>query len=76
MTKQAFIFPPTQYSTRTEHIRIDCHFIHEKIVSRDITTRFINSNDLLTYVFSKTLQDPRIDYICDKLSAYDLYARA
>jgi hypothetical protein len=30
---------------RTKHIEIDCHFIKEKILSRDIITHFVNSND-------------------------------
>ena len=39
----------------TKHIEIDCHFVREKIESGDITTSFINSNDQLTNVFTKSL---------------------
>ena len=39
-------------------------------------TSFVNSNDQLAYIFTKSLKGPRIKYICDKLSAYDLYALA
>jgi len=35
----------------TKHIEIDCHFIQEKIVSGDIKTEFVNSNDQLTNIF-------------------------
>ena len=64
------------FHEKMKHIEIDCHFICEKILSEIITTSFVNSNDQLVDVFSKSLRGPRIKYICDKLGAYDLYAPA
>ena len=64
------------FHERTKHIEIDYHFIREKILSRDITTSFVNSNDQLADVFTKSLRGPRISYMCNKLGAYDLYAPA
>jgi len=64
------------FHERTKHIEIDCHFIREKIMSGEIATSFVSSNDQLTYIFTKSLREPRITYICDKLDAYDLYAPA
>ena len=61
---------------RTKHIEVDCHFIREKIASGCMTTSFVNSNDQLANNFTKSLRGPRIKYICDKLSAFDLYAPA
>jgi len=60
----------------TKHIEIECHFIREKIISGDIKTEFVNSNNQLAYIFTKPLQGPRIDYICNNLGTYDLYAPA
>ena len=61
---------------RTKHIEVDCHFIREKIASRCVATSFINSNDQLAHIFTKSLRSPRIKYICNKLGAYDIYAPA
>ena len=44
------------------------------IISGDIKTEFVNSNNQLADIFTKILRGPRIDYICNKLGTYDLYA--
>ena len=62
------------FHERTKHIEVDCHFIREKIVSRCVATSFVNSNDQLAYIFTKSLRGPRIKYICNKFGAYNIYA--
>ena len=62
------------FHERIKHIEVDYHFIKEKIASGCMTTSFVNSNDQLADMFTKSLRDPRIKYICDKLGAFDLYA--
>ena len=60
----------------TKHIGEDCHFIREKIASGCMTTSFVKSSDQLPDIFTKSLRGPKIQYICNKLGAYDLYAPA
>ncbi|RVX10177.1 Retrovirus-related Pol polyprotein from transposon RE1 [Vitis vinifera] len=64
------------FHERTKHIKVDYHFIREKIASGCVATSFVNSNDQLADIFTKSLRGPKIKYICNKLSAYDIYAPA
>ena len=64
------------FHKRTKHIELDCRFIREKIVLGCMTTSFVNSSNQLADIFTKSLRDTRIQYICNKLGAYDLYSPA
>ena len=64
------------FHERTKHIEVNCHFIREKIASECVATSFVNSNDQLADIFTKSLRDPRIKYICNKLGAYNIHAPA
>ena len=64
------------FHERTKHIEVDFHFIREKIASRCMTTNFVNSNEQLADIFTKSLRGHRIKYRCDKLGVFYLYALA
>ena len=44
------------FHERTKHIEVDCHFIREKIASGCVATSFVNSNDQLADIFTKSLK--------------------
>ncbi|RVW27700.1 Retrovirus-related Pol polyprotein from transposon RE2 [Vitis vinifera] len=44
------------FHERTKHIEVDCHFIREKIASRCVATSFVNSNNQLADIFTKSLK--------------------
>ncbi|RVW96927.1 Retrovirus-related Pol polyprotein from transposon TNT 1-94 [Vitis vinifera] len=70
-----YILHPIQSFMKGPNIlEVDCHFIREKIASGCVSTSFVNSNDQLADIFTKSLRGPRIKYICNKLGAYDIYA--
>ena len=50
-----------------------CELIWLKHLLQEL--RFRNDEQLAD-IFTKSLRGPRIKYICDKLGAFDLYARA
>ena len=64
------------FHKRTKHIEVNCHFIRKKIASGCVATSFVNSNDQLADIFTKSPRGPRIKYICNKLGAYDIYTPA
>jgi hypothetical protein len=58
---------------RTKHIKIDCHFIREKVQSKEIETPFVKSEDQLTYIFTKRLSTKALKNVSCKIRLYNLY---
>lgn len=60
----------------TEHIKVDCHLFREIVLFGCILANYINTNDHLSNILTKSFRGPCIGFICDKLGAYNLYASA
>lgn len=60
------------FHERTKHIEVNWHFIQDKILSGDISTPFVKSNDQLGDMFTKSLCHSRLEF-STKLGLYDKY---
>lgn len=55
------------FHEKTKYIEIDYHFVRKK----DHITEFISSNKQLANILTKFLKEPKIQFICSKLCAYN-----
>ena len=59
-----------QYS-RTKHIDIKYHFLHDHVQNSDISLEFIDTNNQLADIFTKTLNEERLNFIKHDLGMID-----
>ena len=55
------------FHARTKHIEVNYHFVHEKVLRRDVMLKFISTHDQLADLFTKSLPSPRFNWLTSKL---------
>jgi hypothetical protein len=55
------------YHACIKHIEVDYHFIREKVVNKDVTTKYLSTIDQITYIFTKGLTTNQFLLLKDKL---------
>jgi hypothetical protein len=55
------------YHAQTKHIEVDYHIIWERVVNKDIHTRYISTLDQIADIFTKGLTTSRFMFLRDKL---------
>lgn len=59
------------FHARTKHVEIDYHFIHEKVLYKQILVRHVNSTSQLVDIFTKSLPVDRFLCLKNKLMVVD-----
>ncbi|CAN0826930.1 Retrovirus-related Pol polyprotein from transposon RE1 [Linum grandiflorum] len=64
------------FHERTKHVEMDCHFVRERVISKEIKPHNISTKDQLADLFTKALGQDRLRYLLGKLGVHDLHAPA
>lgn len=60
----------------TKHIEVDCHFVRDLLLKKEIITPYVRSEEQLENIFTKPLARDPFYVLCIKLGISDLYTPA
>jgi hypothetical protein len=55
------------FHARTKHIKVDFHFIRERVLHKDLQVKFVSTTDQLADIFTKGLSLPRFHELQSKV---------
>ena len=58
----------------TKHIEIDCHFVHERLLSGDLATRYVSTKHQGADIFTKPLGKQPFVFLRSKLGIANPHA--
>ena len=61
---------------RTKHIEVDCHIKWRKYNACIIELKHVSSANQFADLFTKSLGRSQMQFVCNKLGKYDIYALA
>jgi len=63
------------FHEKTKHIKVNCHIVYKKFEANIIVAKHVASGHQLANLFNKPLGRTIVDFICNKLGIYDIYAQ-
>lgn len=55
------------FHARTKQIKVDYHFVRERVLKCDILVKFISFHDQIVDIFTKGLSSPRFHFLTSKI---------